>query len=223
MTLLELVVALSILALLGLIVAQAFRLAGGAWDKGERRAESEQRIRVLSDLLGQRLASVHPAVVKVDGRPLTAFQGSADRVLFYTAPDGQGPMPRAAMVRGQALFVESGKGLVAQESYPLEEGEVSLEPRGTVSVLDPTVTRVAFRYLVPPAAGETEPSWADAWDPTRAADELGSTAGRPVAGAGQPPAEIRVPLAVAMTLVSQGEKGEREVELLFPIYAGRQL
>ncbi len=222
-TLLELVVTMTIVSLLSLIIVQAFRIGGRAWDKGEQRAESQQRIRVLSGMLAQRLASVHPAVVRVNGRPITAFQGRSDRIFFYSAPDGQGLMPYSAMVRGQAYFVESGKGLVTQESYPLVEGDVSLEPRGTVIVLEPKVTRITFRFLSPPSIGEGEPHWVDSWEPVQAASETQAQAGGRAPAPGQPAPEIRLPLAVEVTLAVQDEKGEREIALLLPIHVGNVL
>jgi hypothetical protein len=222
-TLLELVVTLAIVSLLGLIITQAFRIGGRAWDKGEQRAESEQRIRVLSGMLAQRLASVHPAVVLVEGRPVAAFQGRSDRIFFYSTPDGQGLMPYSAMIRGQAYFVEQGKGLVTQESYPLVEGNVSLEPRGAVAVLEPKAIRLTFRYLSPPSAGETDPHWVEAWDPVRAAGEVQGQAAGPAPGPGLTTSELRLPLAVEVTLAVRDEKGEREIGLLLPIHVGQNL
>ena len=230
-TLLELVITLTVVSLLALIAVQAVRLGSRSWERGEKRAEAEQRIRVVSGILAQRLASLHPAKGLVDGKPVLAFQGMSDRIFFYSAPDGQGPLPYSAMVRGQAYFVEPGKGLVVQESYPLVEGEVALEPRGALHVVEPTVTRVRFRYLAPPAPGETDTQWVDAWDPRPVAGEPQGGAGasgqppaRPgTAGSGSAFAEARLPLAVEVTVAVKTERGERQVGLVQPIQIGRSL
>jgi hypothetical protein len=222
-TLLEVTVTLTIASALALIVAQAFRLGSRSWEQGERRAEAEQRIRTLSGILVQRLASLHPAMAKVNGKPVLAFQGRSDRIFFYSAPDGQGPLPYAAMMKGQALFVEPGRGLIVQESYPLVEGEVFLEPRGSRAVLDPRAVRINFRYLSPPAPGETLPRWVHAWDPREADKEIWGP-GQPGAAGGPPlPPEGRFPLAVELLLTVGEERGEREIGLLVPIRVGRTI
>jgi prepilin-type N-terminal cleavage/methylation domain-containing protein len=218
-TLLEMVITLTIVSLLGLIVLQAFRLGGNAWDKGEQRVETAQRIRVLSGILAQRLASLQPAIAKPEGKPVLAFQGRPDRIFFYSAPDGEGLLPYSAMVRGQAYFVESGKGLVVQESYPLVEGDVSLDPRGAVTVLEPNVTQITFRYLSPPDDGETEPRWVDVWDPVKAASDAQAKIGQP----GQLGGPGRLPLAVGLTMAVQDQKGTRKIALLLPIHVGQVL
>ncbi|HSB73892.1 MAG TPA: hypothetical protein VLH58_04640 [Candidatus Methylomirabilis sp.] len=231
MTLLELTITLTLISLLALIVLQAFRIGSRSWEKGEQRAEVEQRIRVLSGILAQRLASIHAAMAKVDGKAVLAFQGRPDRIFFYSAPDGQGPLPQSAMVRGQAFFVRAGEGLVVQESYPLVEGEVFLESRGRLTVLEPRVTRITFRYLSPPPPGETAPRWVEAWDPRDASSESQASGGvqaqRPgapgAAGSAAPLPEGRLPLAVGMTLTVQEERAEREIGLLLPIRVGRSL
>lgn len=222
-TLLEVTVTLTIASALALIVAQAIRLGSRSWEQGERRAEAEQRIRTLSGILVQRLASLHPAMAKVNGKPVLAFQGRSDRIFFYGAPDGQGPLPYAAMIKGQALFVEPGRGLIVQESYPLVEGEVFLEPRGSLAVLDPRAIRINFRYLSPPAPGETLPRWVDAWDPREADKEIRGPGQPGEAGGGPSSPERRLPLAVELLLTVGEERGEREIGLLVPIHVGRIL
>ena len=222
-TLLEITITLTIASLLALIVLQALRLGSRSWERGERRADAEQRIRILSGILAQRLASLQPTTAKVDGKPVLAFQGRSDRIFFYGAPDGQGPLPYGAMLKGQALFVEPGRGLVVQEGYPLVEGEVFLVPRGSLTVLEPKATRIKFRYLSPPPPGETLPRWVEAWDPREAVKEFRGP-GQPGAPRGAPsPPEGRLPLAVELLLAVEVERGEREIGLLVPIHVGRIL
>jgi len=228
-TLLELTITLTIVSVLGLIVLQAFRLGSRAWENGEKRAEAEQRIRILYGTLAQRLASIHPVTAQVDGKPVLAFQGMADRIFFYSAPDGQGALPQSAMITGQAYFVEPGKGLVVRENYPLVEGQVSLDPRGGFTVLDPKVIRLRFRYLAPPSPGETDPRWVESWDLRDASNVSqvsvgvqGQGPGRRGAG-GRPssPAEGDLPLAVELTLAVGVDRGEREIGIVVPIRVGR--
>ncbi|MFN3477451.1 MAG: prepilin-type N-terminal cleavage/methylation domain-containing protein, partial [Candidatus Methylomirabilales bacterium] len=110
LTLLELLITLTIMAFLGVIALEAFRLGSRSWEKGEGRAEREQRIRVIYGTLAQELASLQPVTAVVNGKPVLAFQGKSDRILFYSGPDGQRAFPYSAMVRSLAYFVEPGKG-----------------------------------------------------------------------------------------------------------------
>ena len=219
LTLLELLIALIILSVIGIIALEAFRLGSRSWERGEKLAEREQRIRVIYGTLAQELASLQPITALVDGKRVMAFQGRSDRILFYSAPDGHRAFPYSAMIRSLAYFVEPGKGLVIQESYPLVEGEVSLDSRGEVKVLDPQATRIRFHYLAPPSPGEGDPRWIEAWDPLEAPGE--TPAAVRFQGVGQQ-GMGGLPLAVEVTVAIGEERGERELSFLFPIHVGRR-
>jgi len=226
-TLLELVITLTILSLIGVIGLQAFRLGSRSWQKGEERAEAEQRIRVVYSMMAQALASFVPAMAMLDRRQVLAFQGGPEWIFFHTAPAGHGPLPYGAMVRSVAFSVEPGTGLVVQESYPLAEGEVSLQPRGPIQILDPQVTGLKFRYLAPPASEDQEAQWVETWDPNEGkAETPAAVASRrtsrlgPAAAA---PATSRLPLAIEVTLLRAEGRGEREVGFVVPVRLGRSL
>jgi prepilin-type N-terminal cleavage/methylation domain-containing protein len=225
LTLLELLVVLAIMGVLALLAVEAFRIGGRAWERGEQRAEEQQRLRVLYATLARDLASLQPATMTVQARTLLAFQGKTDRLAFFSAPEGEGPAPFNAMVRGVAYFVEPGKGLLLQESYPLVEGVVSFEPKeARLKVLDPRVESVRFRYYVldkeeeEKEEGQRVPKWVDEWEPSEA----------------QPARAVRtapdgIPLAVEITvaLASSGERAAitrpQAVTLYIPIRVGRRL
>lgn len=214
LTLLELLITLTIMAFLGVIALEAFRLGSRSWERGEGRAEREQRIRVIYGTLAQELASLQPITALVDGKQVLAFQGKSDRILFYSGPDGHRAFPYSAMIRSLAYFVEPGKGLLVQEGYPLVEGEVFLEPRGEVKVLDPKAVQIRFRYLAPPSlGGKDSPRWVEAWDP--GSDPSPQTpAPRLMEG---------LPLAIEVTVAVREEREEQELSFLFPIHVGRRL
>ena len=226
-TLLELVITLTILSMIGVIGLQAFRLGSRSWQKGEERAEAEQRIRVVYSTIAQALASLVPAMAVVDRQQVLAFQGRPEWILFHTAPAGHGPLPYSAMVRSVAFSVEPGTGLVLQESYPLAEGEVSLERRGPIQVLDPQVTGLKFRYLAPPASEDEESQWVETWDPGEAKAEIPAVVAtrrtRRLGPAAAAPATSRLPLVIEVTLVRGTERGERAVAFVLPIRVGRTL
>lgn len=221
LTLLELLITLTIMAFLGVIALEAFRLGSRSWERGEGRAEREQRIRVIYGTLAQELASLQPITALVDGKQVLAFQGKSDRILFYSGPDGHRAFPYSAMIRSLAYFVEPGKGLLVQEGYPLVEGEVFLEPRGEVKILDPKAVQIRFRYLVPPSPGEKDsPRWVEAWDPLQVPGEVPRGIGE--ASLIQHPTS-GLPLAVEVTVTVREEREEQELSFLLPIHVGRRL
>lgn len=76
-TLIELVLALSIFALLASIVYGAFALSHGAFAKSETAAARSQALRSTADLLGSYIRSAHP------------YRGSAqDRAVFFEGESG---------------------------------------------------------------------------------------------------------------------------------------
>jgi prepilin-type N-terminal cleavage/methylation domain-containing protein len=59
-TLLEVIIAITILSLIMVIIGSAFRLGIQAWGRGEKETEDGQRLRALSSLLSQQLKSIYP-------------------------------------------------------------------------------------------------------------------------------------------------------------------
>jgi len=204
LTLLELLVTLVVLAMIATVVVEGVRLSTRTWDAAERVAEAEQHARMLHDTLARTLASVLAIKARTDGRVVVAFRGAEDRLLLHAAPDREQPLPWGAMVRSLAYFVQPGVGLVVQESYPLVEGQVSLEARGKVNIIEPRAQRIRFRYLVPPPPGDAvPPRWAEVWEPVEVAPGL--------------------PLAVEVSLLVAEARTEREISFVVPIHLGRRL
>ncbi len=228
LTLLEVVIALTLLSMMSIIAVEAFRLGSRAWDKQQREVETEQRIRVVYEVLAQEVASVKPVTTIVDGKQVVAFQGREDMLFFYSLPDAYRAFPYSGMIRSLSYFVERGQGLVVQENYPLVEGEVSLSPGGKVRIVDPQVTRIRFRYLRPREDDENEMYWVKVWDPL----ELTGINRRPVMVRSRSqqrsqtlrPRKIsRLPLAVEVTLAIAEKRKEQELTFLLPIHIGRRL
>ena len=223
LTLLELLITLLILCMIGVIVVEAFRLVSRSWEKGERFAETEQRVRVVYGTLVQDLATVRPIAALIGGKPVVAFRGTEDRIVFHAAPDRYQALPYGAMVRSLAYFVEPGTGLVVQESYPLIEGRVSVDARGTVKVIEPKATRINLRYLVPPPLGERQPlRWVGAW-PVEAARATPVVPQLGMIGTAASPSASGLPFAVEVTVALAEAGVEREWSFVVPIQVGRRI
>ena len=62
-TLIEAVIALTILAVMGVIALEAMRLGYRTWEKTERRADADQRLRVMHDLLVHEFSRLEPVTI----------------------------------------------------------------------------------------------------------------------------------------------------------------
>ncbi len=83
-TLLEVVIAVTILTLITLIVGYSFRLGINAWEKGEQEAGWTQRFRVLSGLLSQQIKSAYPYKMEIDDEKVILFKGESNSIVFVT-------------------------------------------------------------------------------------------------------------------------------------------
>ena len=130
-TLLELVLALSIVAAMLAIVFGGLRVGIRAWQRGEERTESQQHARSLNALLAQSLggttAYLGPAPAGV--QPEVLFQGEPDRLSFVTV-SAPFPLPAPIAFTAVTLSVDEGDkpGLAIREkALPNER---SLRGRG---------------------------------------------------------------------------------------------
>ncbi len=86
-TLLEVIVALTILGFILLMVSGTFRLGLSSWEKGDAIKEDYQKIRMISQLVSRQLKSLVPYKIKTEkaeGNYL-AFDGKAHSLRFVSA------------------------------------------------------------------------------------------------------------------------------------------
>lgn len=158
-TLLEIVLALSIVGAMLAIVFGGLRVGIRAWQRGEERTETQQHARSLNALLAQALggatAYLGPAPAGV--QPEVLFQGAADRLSFVTVSPPF-PLPAAIAFTAVSFSVDEGDrpGLAIREkAMPNEDPFEDVPP----IVVDPTLSAIRFRYL-----RDAEGSWEDTWD-----------------------------------------------------------
>ena len=84
-TLLELLVAITLLGLLAAALLGGLRLGIRAWETSEQRLEATSQVTIVQDFLRERLVQAYPLQDYGDGieRPL-AFEGAAGRLSFVT-------------------------------------------------------------------------------------------------------------------------------------------
>ena len=231
-TLLELLVSMTILALIFVTVLGAIQVGSKSWESGEQRAEENLRTRTLFDTLARELTMLYPLRVKDQDKEVVAFRGNPDSLSFATLPESYGAEPFSHMIRVVTYALEPERGLVATESYPLIGGGDASGPQGgRVKGLDERVSEARFRYLVPEGKPDEKlpPTWRDFWDPSQD-DEVPLVARGLLSLGGRQSLQgsDRLPLAVEITLTIRkaNQRGGRDLimpSLVFPVQVGRVL
>src|SRR5215475_2491121 len=85
-TLLEMLIALTIVAALVTIALAGLRVGMAAWGQGEERAEAHQHLRSLAFVLGRSLGATYPYRGAFGNTPesVLLFRGTENRVEFVT-------------------------------------------------------------------------------------------------------------------------------------------
>jgi hypothetical protein len=155
---LEVMIALAIVATLLLIAFGGLRIAVAAWQQGEDRAEAHQEIRSLVFALARSVGGAHPyrASRGEAPDPVLLFASTQTGLEFVTQ---QPPVPVGAPIAFTAVVIslEAGEkpGLVIRQRIlpnrdPFTEAAVVLR--------DPSITRLTLRYL------DDSGAWRETWD-----------------------------------------------------------
>lgn len=152
-TLLEMVIALTILPLVILIIGNGFRLGMNAWEKGEEETVWTQKFRGLSGLLSQEIKSAYPYMMKIDEEKVIVFEGESDSIMFATtvADTEYGGFKWVRYSHKDAtLFYKEGM---------LPDKEIMDSISGDEEVVDTDIPEMKFDYF------STEDSeWKESWD-----------------------------------------------------------
>jgi general secretion pathway protein J len=167
-TLLELLVAITLLGLLMAALLGGLRLGARVWETGEARRDAGARVQVVQDFLRQRLAGALPFEVTMlaeGGRPEFAFRGTGDEVRFA----GALPEQLGAGVYLMQLTLAAGgddgerRDLVLRwQPLDLEGGSADHPPEPEERVLVEGVEALELAYfgaLDPREAPDWWPEW----------------------------------------------------------------
>jgi general secretion pathway protein J len=164
-TLIEVLLALTIFALMGTILYGAFSLGHGAVEKSQKSFETNQKLRAVDELLGSYVRSAFPYRSTPQSAPLL-FTGESAELTFVSsfslAMGGRG----MAKVR---LFWEGdekrGGTLRLEEETPVrvqdEEGNEGHEGLRNGMVIREGVKEFRISYLDPQSEEE---QWEERWD-----------------------------------------------------------
>ena len=158
-TLMELMIALSIVGVLLAIAFGGLRMGIVAWSRGEERAEVQQHDRGLSQIVVRTLGATYPYRGPLGDAPekRLLFRGEEQRIeLVSQTPAFPSPIPTAFTAVVLALEDDAqGRALVVrQRLLPNREPFT----KATVVLRDPMIQGLEFSYL------SAEGTWADTWD-----------------------------------------------------------
>jgi general secretion pathway protein J len=157
-TLVELLLALAIVGALLAIAFGGLRVAVGAWQRGEDRAEAHQHVRSVALTLARAMSAAYPyrASRSLAPDPVVLFAGTDKRVEFVSQA---APFPFAIPIAFTAVVLtldDGGEGglVVRQRALPNQEPFDKAE----IVYRDATVSALKFAYL------DEGGSWKDSWD-----------------------------------------------------------
>ncbi len=223
-TLLELLIAISILCLIMGIIYGVMYSSSRAWDAGEARAESNQRLRLVLNQLAEEIRSAYS--IKMIGETpddkYLAFWGEPDRIRFVTVTAGLMSEPLENKLRALSYYVDGDEGLAMKETALNYDDFFSQLDTQEAIVLNPEIAGIDFRYYYVPEEeenGELVPQegiWSTEWDPTDKeekvldAEEGGAKTSESITAR-------RLPDAVEITLTMKPEREDGELKKLAPL------
>ena len=152
-TLLEVLIAMTILSLIAVIIGASLRLGIRAWERGEADIESSQNIRFFVERLSQQIKSAYPYQMQIDGEKAIAFQGKTDSIFFATSSvrDNEGGL------KWFSYFVKDGSLTVQEGILPDKKVMEKISENG--EVLDLNISGLKFGYF-----SSEKKEWKESWD-----------------------------------------------------------
>lgn len=195
LTLLEILLAVAILAVIVLVLVASLRVGARAWEAGERRAAAQQEERAVIELLTEALASAAPYRGRLgDGLDrVVLFQGDREGLGFVTTASPLVLDAPAAPYHAVTLRLTADGELRLTERLVPAEKPFGEEP---YVVLSRSVKELALEYR------DEDAAWQSRWDPRD---------------------KKRIPTAVRVQLSfrSPGRGGDKAVSFVVPVPLGK--
>jgi len=170
-TLLELMIAITITAVIVVIIFGALRISIRAWEKGEKDVDMRQRQRIVLDLIKRQLASTCVREAWGKDRQLVSLKGD-NKSIEFVSHIPMVPGNRFGLVYVQYAVKQDKDNL--KEHLTFYEKNIALLDKKSDAVnpdasdfseLLPGMKSIVFEYLKERPGEETSP-WQNGWDPS---------------------------------------------------------
>jgi general secretion pathway protein J len=169
-TLLELLISLTIVAVIVVIIFSALRIGIRAWEKGEKDVDIRQRQRIVLDLIKHQLASTSVSEVwGVDPQP-ASLKGDNKSIAFVSriplTPGNRFGMVYVRYAVKQAKGDDREHLTFSERNVALPDKKTSADhpDEGDFSELISGMKSIVFEYLKE-RPGEAASLWQKNWDP----------------------------------------------------------
>jgi len=195
-TLIELSVALVLMALISALLYGTLSLAGASWNRGEAKAQQTSEMRLSEDFLRRTLGAQHPLRMhKAVAQPLY-FTGTRETLAYAAALTGRAG---AGMYYFRVAVTPNGESsrLTLARVIPDYAATELPEFGSDFSVLADGIAEVRFGYFGRDAGASNlvNPSWRDHWDDPQRLPDLISVDVTPVSGTPWPTLVVEPRLA----------------------------
>ncbi|MBI5212970.1 MAG: prepilin-type N-terminal cleavage/methylation domain-containing protein [Nitrospirae bacterium] len=152
-TLLELLIAITILSLIAVIIGAGIRLGIRAWERGEADNDNSQKIRYFSERFSRQVKSVYPYQIEIDGEKAIAFKGKSDSIFFVTSSVAHSE----GGLKWIAYFLKDDNLIVQEGDLPDKKVMEKVFKEG--EIFDSGVSELKFEYF-----SSKDKEWKKSWD-----------------------------------------------------------
>ena len=175
-TLMEVLVAISLMSLVMITMVMGLRLAANAWHRGEQKLEEHARVISGEDVMGQQISGAAVRVITeqqgTDKAPVqvVAFYGAPSEARFSTRMSWRGDHSRPQYMADYRVTQDAqGKQqLVISESPLTDDASVAAalaaRPQDGGEAVGEPADRIELSYLQPAAIGKPA-EWVANWKP----------------------------------------------------------
>jgi len=167
-TLLELTIALVLLALLSTVLFGSLRLAGQSTGRGEAKADATSSMRLTEEFLRTNLEAQHPLRMRKMAQFPLLFTGTADSLSYASELPARVAAGGVWFFRLRVLADDAKSPLVLERMVPDVGADSPPQFQGADrSVLADGIAKIVIGYYGRDSgtlASATEPTWRDHWD-----------------------------------------------------------
>lgn len=149
-TLIETILAFTIMAIMLALLLAAMRLGVRSWEKGEESADKSAFKRALVSQLSKDISSMYPYFENGPSGRQFVFDGDRDRLVFVAARRPLSGLPWGGVKR-VSIFKNKDGLMVVENTLPKASGD-----KGTIAALG-EVNDIGFEYL-------GDEGWVKGWD-----------------------------------------------------------